>query len=142
MSMEEIGLFNIHVRVRAFMKTKMVTVDVGSKVRDAVKRMVEAEVGSIVVTRKGEPIGIITERDVLRRVAFAQASLSKPVEDIMSGPLVTVDSLATLAEAGEVMAQKKIRRLLVKEGDKIVGIITERDLQNAFLDTFRALLLT
>ncbi len=135
-------MLNIGVRVRAFMTTKMDAVEVGSSVKEAVKKMVEAEIESVLVTERGDPVGIITERDILRRVVYAGANTDKRVEEIMSHPLITVDPLATLGEAAQIMLQKKIRRLLVKQGEKIIGIITERDIQRAFMETFNALLIT
>ncbi len=135
-------MLNIGVRVRAFMTTKMDAVEVGSSVKEAVKKMVETEIESVLVTERGDPIGIITERDILRRVVYAGANTDKRVEEIMSHPLITVDPLATLGEAAQIMLQKKIRRLLVKQGEKTIGIITERDIQRAFMETFNALLIT
>ncbi len=135
-------MFNVGVRVRAIMNTKIEALEVGSTVRDAVKRMVEREIGSVVITKDGAPIGIITERDILRRLAYPEDTLDRGVEEIMSGPLVTVDPLATIGEAADLMVQKKIRRLLVKDGQNIVGILTQRDLQRALMETFNALLLT
>jgi CBS domain-containing protein len=135
-------LFNVNVRVRALMNTKLEALELGSKVRDAVKRMVERDIGCVVITRAGTPIGIITERDILRRLIGPEEILDRPVEDLMSAPLVTVGPLATLGEAAELMVQKKIRRLLIKDGEKIVGIVTQRDLQKALMETFNALLLT
>ncbi|MCL4436505.1 MAG: CBS domain-containing protein [Thaumarchaeota archaeon] len=135
-------MLNIGVRVRAFMNTKMDAVEVGGSVKEAVKKMVDAEIESVLVTKGGDPIGIITERDILQRVVYAGANTDKRVEEIMSHPLITVDPLATLGDAAQIMLQKKIRRLLVKEGEKIVGIITQRDLQRAFMETFNTLLLT
>ncbi len=135
-------MFNPNVRVRAFMNSRLETVEVGSTVREAVRKMVQKEIGSVLVTKKGVPIGIMTERDILRRLVFPADTLERPVEEMMSGPLITVGPLATLAEAAEIMVQRKIRRLPVKDGDSIVGIITQRDLQRALMETFNALLLS
>ncbi len=123
------------------MTTKLETVEVGSTVREAVKTMVEKGIGSVLITKNGVPVGIITERDILRRLVYAEDTPGRLVENLMSGPLITVGPLATLGEAAEVMQQKKIRRLLVKDGEDIVGMVTQRDLQRALLETFNALLL-
>lgn len=135
-------MFNLHIRVRAFMSTRLETVEAGSTAREAVKKMVEKEIGSVLITKEGIPIGIITERDILRRLVYPADTLERSVEELMSGPLITVGPLATLGEAAEIMVQKKIRRLPVKDGDNIVGIITQRDLQRALMETFNALLLS
>jgi CBS domain-containing protein len=60
----------------------------------------------------------------------------------MSKPLITIEADATIGEAAEMMLKKKIRRLLVKQNDKYIGIITQRDLQILMIDTFRSLLIT
>ena len=60
----------------------------------------------------------------------------------MSTPLITIDSLATIGEAAELMTNREIRRLLVTEKDKVVGIITQRDIQKALLDAFNTLVLS
>jgi CBS domain-containing protein len=135
-------LFNVNVRIRALMNTKLEALEIGSTVRDAVKKMVERDIGCVVITRGGAAVGIITERDILRRLVYRGDTLDTPVEALMSGPLITVGPLATLGEAAELMVQKKIRRLLIKDGEKIVGIVTQRDLQKALMETFNALLLT
>ena len=135
-------LLNLNVRVRAFMSRTIESVEVGRPVMEAVKRMVEADIGSVLVTQNQEPIGIITERDILRRVVYARESTEKPVEEIMSGPLITVDHLATIGDAAQIMVERRVRRLLVKEDGRIVGIVTQRDLQKALAETFDALLLT
>ena len=124
------------------MNTKLETVEVGTTVRDAVKKMVKKDIGSVLITKEGNPVGIITERDILRKLVSPTDTLDRSVEDMMSSPLVTVRPLATLGEAAELMVQKKIRRLPVKDGEKIVGIVTQRDLQRALMETFNSLLLT
>jgi CBS domain-containing protein len=137
-----LSLFNVSVRVRALMNTKLEALEVGNTVRDAVKKMVERDIGCVVITKDGAPIGIITERDILRMLVYPGDTLDMPAEALMSSPLITVGPLTTLGEAAELMVQKKIRRLLIKDGERIVGIITQRDLQKALMETFNALLLT
>lgn len=125
--------------VRNVMTREIVSVDSTSTIRDAIKQMVEKDIGSIVVTRDGEMVGILTERDVLKKLCFdAECALLK-VSDMMSSPLVTIDSAAAIGEAADLMATKKIRRLLVTEEGKIQGIITERDVMRATLDVFKTL---
>jgi CBS domain-containing protein len=59
----------------------------------------------------------------------------------MSKPLITADLNSTIAEAAELMKKRKVRRILVTEKDKFVGIVTQRDLQLLMIDTFKSLLL-
>jgi signal-transduction protein with cAMP-binding, CBS, and nucleotidyltransferase domain len=110
------------------MTKNVVTVEEFTPIRNAAKKMDEANVGSIVVTKNNEPIGIITERDFVRRYAVMGISLSKPVGDIMTLPLITIDPNETVWEAAEVMKTNKIHKLPVIKDKKLVGIITNSDL--------------
>ena len=135
-------MLNVAVRVKAFMNRDIVSIDSSRTIKEAVKRMVKAGIGSIVITNGGKPVGIITERDVLKRALMAAKRPSRPVGEIMSSPLITIRSLATIGDAAELMTEKEIRRLIVTEDNKVVGIITQRDVQKALLDTFNTLILT
>jgi CBS domain-containing protein len=100
--------------------------------------MVQKSIGALVVTEK-KPVGIITERDIMR-VCCPDASCTKTkVEEIMSKPLVTVDADTPIGAAVQLMTRKNIRRLLVTEKDEIIGIVTERDLMRGTLEALHAL---
>ncbi len=130
------------VRVKAVMTKDMISIEKGLSIRSAIKTMVHRDVGSVVITAHGKPIGIVTERDILRTLAYRKAIRpDTPVEVIMSKPLITVNSITTIGDAAEMMVKNKIRRLLVKENGRYVGIVTQRDLQRAMTDTFKSLLL-
>lgn len=130
------------VRVKAVMSKDMVSIEKGLSIRSAIKTMVRRDVGSVVITAHGKPIGIVTEKDILKSLAYRKAVRpDTPVEVIMSKPLITVNSNASIGDAAEMMIKRKIRRLLVKENGRYVGIVTQRDLQRAMTDTFRSLLL-
>jgi CBS domain-containing protein len=109
------------------MSTKVVTVKATDKVGKALQRMVRHKIGSIVVTERGKPVGILTERDVSTRVARGQNVRGMLARNMMSKPLVTIGPSAEVWEAVEQMVRKGIRQLPVIEGDKLVGIVTERD---------------
>lgn len=133
---------NLTVRVKAVMTKNMVSIEKGLSIRSAIKTMVHRDVGSVVITAHGKPVGIVTERDILKSLAFRKAVRTDTnVEVIMSKPLVSISSNSTIGDAAQMMAKHKIRRLLVKENGKYVGIVTQRDLQKAMTDTFRSLLL-
>lgn len=122
------------------MNKNIVSLDSNLSIKSAIKLMVRKNIGSVVVTQDDRPVGIVTERDVLKSIAYRRTRPDTRVEEIMSRPLVSIQSDAILAEAAEVMIKKKIRRLLVKQNDKYVGIITQRDLQTLMTDTVRSLL--
>jgi CBS domain-containing protein len=125
--------------VRNIMTKDIVSVETTAAVKDGVNRMVEKEIGCVVATKGGEIVGIVTERDVLKKCCPQTECDSMKIVDVMSSPLVTIDGGATIGEAADLMAGKKIRRLLVTEGGKIQGIITERDVMGATLDVFKTL---
>jgi len=113
--------------VSAIMSTKVVTVKSTEKASKALQMMVRHKIGSIVVVDKGKPVGILTERDVTTRMAKGQNVRGMIVRNIMSKPLVTIGPSAQIWQAVEQMVRKDIRRLPVMEGDRLVGMVTERD---------------
>jgi CBS domain-containing protein len=111
------------------MSRTVVTVQANQSIRTAVAEMSKHDVGSVVVVKKGAPIGIITERDVMRQLAAKPGKdLDQLSESLASKPLVTVSPDTEIWKAFMVMLRKKIRRIPVMEGGKMVGIVTERDL--------------
>jgi CBS domain-containing protein len=107
----------------------LIKIDEGKSVYDAAKMIVENNRGSVVVTRGSESVGILTERDVMKKVvAKSLDPKSVKVKDVMTSPPVTIDKDRPLREAIEVMNRKKVRRMLVTENGKIVGIFTLRDI--------------
>ena len=123
----------------AIARRNIITVDDNDSVFDAISLMVTESIGCIVVTSRGRPVGIITERDLMRKVIL-QGMDTKQVltREIMSTPLITINADASLGEAALMMYDKRIRRLLVEKGGNIIGIFTQRDLENAALGYFLA----
>ena len=115
--------------VRDVMNKSIISVDKDDTIRIAVNKMVHGEIGAVIVTEKEKPIGIITERDILKFIATEKMDLDNKVENIMSTPLISIDSSSSLGEAADVMLTNNIRRLIIKEKDKYVGIISQRELQ-------------
>ncbi|MDW8041528.1 MAG: CBS domain-containing protein [Nitrososphaerota archaeon] len=113
----------------AITRREVVTIDEGATVEDAAKLMSSKGIGALAVTRKGVITGIVTERDILRRlVAEGRDPKETTVKDIMTSPPITVSLNTTLREAIDLMNRKRIRRLLVEEAGEIVGIFTQRDI--------------
>lgn len=113
--------------VSAIMSTKVVTVKSTEKVSKALQTMVRQRIGSIIVVDKGKPVGILTERDVSTRTARGQNVRTMVVASMMSKPLVTIPPSAQVWQAVEEMVRKDIRRLPVMESNRLVGMVTERD---------------
>ena len=86
-------------------------------------------IGSVVITREGKPIGIVTDRDIALKVcAMKRNPDDVTAKEIMSSPLLTIDPDASLEKACELLAENGIRRLPVVEADKLVGIISVRNI--------------
>lgn len=110
------------------MMVKVETVKPKELLNRALQKMVKRNVGSVVVVEGKKPVGIITERDVSRCVARGTKTLKTQVKNLMSTPLITIARSAAIQEAMMIMLKHGIRRLPVVEKEKLVGIISERDL--------------
>ena len=97
-------------------------------VKDAAMMMADTNVGCVVITRGNAPIGIFTERDFVKRIVSEERDLSTPLADVMSFPLITIDSEDTVWEAAEIMKRNKIHKAPVEDQGKLVGIITATDI--------------
>ena len=105
------------------------TVSPQASVREAVRKMNELGVGSLLVTEEGRPVGIFTERDVLRRVVDAGLDPeTTPVAQVMSSPVVTIRPETPVREAMETITTLRHRHLPVVEEGKVVGMVSIGDL--------------
>jgi CBS domain-containing protein len=95
--------------------------------RQAAGKMREQQTGSLLVLEGKELVGIVTERDVLKAVA-TDVPLDTPISEVMSKDLITVEPGTSLREAARIMTERWIRHLPVLEGDRLVGIVSQRDL--------------
>jgi CBS domain-containing protein len=113
--------------VKDLMIKDVITIDLHKTILDAARLMDEKRIGCLVVMDEDVPVGIVTERDFVRRAVVNQLSSSVEVSKIMSQPIITIDPDTSIREAARVMIQNKIRRLLVMKESKLVGIITSAD---------------
>jgi len=101
------------------MTEKLKTIDSSSTAQEASKKMRDKNISSLLVVdnkNSNKPIGIVTERDLVRKVCINDANSSKiSIKEIMSSPLVTIDSRSSVEVAADIMAQSKVRHLLVVE---------------------------
>jgi CBS domain-containing protein len=104
-------------------------IDADASVLDAVRAMVEANVGSLLVTDGDAIAGIVTERDYLRRVTLeGRDERDTPVREIMSSPLVVVTPETSVEECMALMTDRRIRHLPVAESGKVVAVVSIGDL--------------
>ena len=105
------------------------TIEPEAPVESALKLMAKHDVGCLVVARGGEVVGIITERDIVRKmIGKGWKGLKQPVIEIASRPVISISPDTKVWEAFTTMLRKKIRRLPVEDHGKLVGLVTERDL--------------
>jgi len=118
------------VLVRDVMSKNVRVVRPDSSVKEVVATMNKFDIGSVVVVQGERPVGIITERDILRRIVepcLAPETLT--ARQIMTSPVITIDENASINEAARLMAKKGIKRLLVtRNNDELVGIVTFTDI--------------
>ena len=112
----------------------IVSIDSKAKARDAARLMVDRRIGSLIADRDALPFGIVTERDMVKIVAGGMDPTRVSVADVMTAPLVTIDSTAPLNDAARRMVEKQVKRLIVTEHEKIVGIISQTDLVHNMSD--------
>jgi CBS domain-containing protein len=113
--------------VKDFMTTNVITIDAQKTVLEAAKLMNQQGVGDLVVMEGKMSKGIVTERDLVRRVMAQKKPLETKVSEIMSAPLITIDEDASLKDAARKMIKNKIRRLPVKKKNELVGIVATSD---------------
>ncbi len=96
-------------------------------VSSILQKMVASDIGAVIVADGDKPAGIITERDILKRVLRTNKDPTKTfARDIMSSPLITVEYNKSLTHALKIMRDKQIRRLAVTQEGKVIGIVTQR----------------
>lgn len=118
------------------MTNKVVTVDISERVEEALRLMVKFDIGSIVVTDREKPVGIITERDVTRAALRGDSLLKLPVRSLMSRPLQTGTPDMEIWLTFETMLRLGVRRLPIVDNGRLVGIVSEKDLTRWVLRVF------
>lgn len=115
--------------VKSFVRSNLLKLEATSSVFDAAKLMKQNDAGSVLVTINGETAGIVTERDILYKVAASDLSASKThLRDVMSPTVFSTTSDTPITEALKIMAKHHIRRLLVTEAGKPIGMVSQRSI--------------
>jgi len=131
--------------IKDVMVTDLVTVTADLNVKEAVKVMNDFEIGCLIVVEDGKAVGILTERDVLKRVVEKGKDPEKTlVKDVMSKPLIVVNPEMGLEEAIETMFKNKIKKLPVVKDGKLVGLVTFTDIariQPVIIKTIKQLMM-
>jgi CBS domain-containing protein len=122
------------VSIADVMSTRLVHVEPGATVLEAIRCMAEAGVGSVAVCDGSRLVGIFTERDVLRLAGETAALDAVPVSEAMTRDVITVSADADLLSAARLMGERRIRHLPVVEGENLLGMIGIRDVLAALAE--------
>ena len=115
--------------VRNFVKTDPLMIDANESVLKAAQMMREKRTGNVLILIKGEPKGILTERDVLYRIAADDLlSSSIPVRKIMTSPMISIEADEPLSEGVKLMAKHRIRTVFVTDHGKPFGLLNMRSI--------------
>ena len=116
--------------VKDYMSARMVTINKQQSVLDVAKRMTERNVSSVVITDdKDRIVGILTERDIVRSVTNGVEASRASASSLMTHPIVSIEPDLSIEDAARIMAQKKVRHLMVQDpsSQQVIGIITLTD---------------
>jgi len=113
--------------VKDIMTKDVVTIEANKSVFEAAELMSAKGLGCLIVVIKGFPVGIITERDIVRRIVAKRNSVDLKVVEVMTKTLITVEPEASLRDAARLMSTNKIRRLPVLKNNKLVGLVVSSD---------------
>lgn len=114
------------------MSSPVITVDGETNVRDSATLMTDKGIGSLIILVEGKPVGIVTKRDMIKRVVSeCKDPCGTKIKDIMTSPVITTGKDVGILSTMRTMREHQISQLLVLEGDKMVGVISERDVIKA-----------
>ncbi|MEE9258205.1 MAG: CBS domain-containing protein [Nitrospinaceae bacterium] len=121
-----------------YMSSPILSIDVESSVQEAAQYMEANHVGSVLVRKYEEYVGLITETDLTRKVLGGKLDPETTlVSDVMTSPILSMDRYLPVDQANEFMHKNKIRHLAITEEDKIVGMLSVKDLVGYYAKSFR-----
>jgi len=120
------------LQVKDVMVTNLITIEAGATAKKAAELMDKHDIGCLIVVSFGNPIGIVTERDMLRRVLLQKRDLGKTkVGNIMSAPLLTSSPKTNIREAVRLMNERRIKKLPVIEDGQLIGLVSLTDVMRS-----------
>ena len=116
-------------QVRDIMEKNVITIDINETVNNAANQMKENDISFLVIIKNGKPVGVVSERDFVQKLCINnQNSSDVKISDIMSYKFRWVNPTTKIEDAIQKMLNNNIRRLLVLDDEKLVGVITQTDL--------------
>jgi CBS domain-containing protein len=116
------------MKLRDVMTPNPRTIDPSATVQDAARVMRDADTGVVPIVENGRPVGLITDRDIVVRAVADGTALDRPVRELATDDLVTAEPEMSTRDAADLMGQHQVRRLLVCEGDRLVGVASIGDI--------------
>lgn len=117
------------IRMRDIMVRKVVSTTNDSTVEEAVKLMNDHEIGCLIVTENEKAVGILTERDLLKRILAKSENLKGiRVEEVMSTPLISVEPSVEIGDASKLMFEKNIKKMPIIRDGELLGLVTLTDI--------------
>ena len=124
-------------RVKKIMLTDVPTLKKEAKIEDAANLLANSKYGCVVIVENKNPIGIVTELDIVRNIISKGKSMKSPVGGIMTSPVVSMAQGMKLDEALKMIDTKKFRKYPVVETEELVGLVTKKDVVNSISDNMR-----
>jgi CBS domain-containing protein len=117
------------VLVRDVMTKDVKVVRSDTTIKEVIATMDKFNIGSIIVVQSDRPVGIITERDILRKIMEPSLAPETLIaRHVMTSPVITINEYASIEEAAKLMAKKKVKKLPVMNNEKLAGILTYTDI--------------
>jgi len=120
------------LKVKDVMVTNLITVEAGATVKKAAELMDKHDIGCLIVLSYGNPIGIVTERDMLRRVLLQKRDLAKTkIGNVMSAPLIASNPETDIRNAVRLMNERRIKKLPVIDDGQLIGLVSLTDVMRS-----------
>lgn len=127
-------LVALNLPISVNMRQPPVTLSPSETVSSLMFKMINEDIGAVVVVDEGRAVGIITEKDVLERVIMRGKDVYETkAKDVMSKPLISIDADRPIKEGLELMRKNKIKRLAVTKNESLIGLVTEKRLLEAIV---------
>lgn len=124
-------------RINKIMITNVPTLKKEAAIGEAARILTKNDCGCVVIVEDSKVIGIVTELDIVRFSASKDINLKRPVSSIMTSPVTLMTPKTKIDEALKLIDTKRFRRYPVAENDKLVGLVTQKDVVNAISDNVR-----
>jgi len=118
------------ITIEDVMTKSVISADISMTISETAKMMEDAKVGSVIIMKNNMAVGIVTDRDFAVKVVAHAYEISSPIKQIMSSPLLSINSDESVRNAADLMYERGIRKLPVLNDDKVVGMITATDIVN------------